>query len=377
MFLDYFCFFWLWCCSKLNIFENSIGELEPILGELEKELNISKLMNLSQVEIDRKLNLKELALERERLEISQHSKEFDKMLNEDLNYKESKNSLLNPLKIEILQAQSRKILINYLEDNCINFLKLKDGDIKLSSQNLKDFFNILKESMSDKKLEALRYKEERELLQKIYRYKELKISFTTNNNDNFQTLYIYLNNPIISIITRDKKYQTIYSTATYNRESYSGYAIIYRVDFRQLKSKSYIKTIIFDDDFNYIEEIDYFEFIDRCSEINGEKDINFEDIKDKSTSYIIKNIERQKVIEEQNQNRQIDIKIESITNHFDKHIDKVKRVEERLLQKDVKRMRIGEIENLKTQRDKKIKELKSQKEINSSFEILGIVRLYR
>lgn len=44
--------------SKLNIFENSIGELEPILGELEKELNFTEMMHLSQAEVDEKLNLK-------------------------------------------------------------------------------------------------------------------------------------------------------------------------------------------------------------------------------------------------------------------------------------------------------------------------------
>ena len=35
--------------SKLGIFENSIGELEPILGELEKQLNISELIDLHKM----------------------------------------------------------------------------------------------------------------------------------------------------------------------------------------------------------------------------------------------------------------------------------------------------------------------------------------
>ena len=357
--------------SKLNIFENSIGELEPILGELEKELNISELMHLSQIEIDEKLNLKELALERKKLEILEHSKEFDKMLNEDLNYKEKEDSLLNPLKVNILQEQSKQTLINYLKNNNISFLELKDGNIKLSSENLKQFFTILKQNMSNKRTEALKYKEERTILQKIYKYRELKISFTTNNNDDFQTLYLYLNNPIMSIITKDKNHKIIYSIITHNKYN-NGYAIIYRVDFKQLKSKSHIKTIVLNNNFEYIDEIDYFDFINDCNETNDKMDINFEDIKVKLSSYIIKNIEVQKDIEEQNQNRQINIKINSIKNYFDKQINKVKRLEQKVLQEDVKRMRIGEIENLKTQRDKKIEELESQKKISSSFEILGI-----
>lgn len=358
--------------SKLNIFENSIGELEPILGELEKELNISELINLSQTEIDEKLNLKELALERKKLEILEHSKEFDKMLNKDLNYKEKEDSLLNPLKVNILQEQSKQTLINYLKNSNINFLELKDGDIKLSSENLKQFFNILKQNMSNKRTEALKYKEERTILQKIYKQRELKISFTTNNNDDFQTLYLYLNNPIMSIITKDKNHKIIYSIITHNKYN-NGYAIIYRVDFKQLKSKSHIKTIVLNNNFEYIDEIDYFDFINDCNETNDKMDINFEDIKVKSSSYIIKNIEVQKDIEEQNQNRQINIKINSIKNYFDKQINKVKRLAQKVLQEDVKRMRIGEIENLRNQKDKKIQELESQKKISSSFEILGIM----
>lgn len=358
--------------SKLNIFENSIGELEPILGKLEKELNISELMHLSQIEIDEKLNLKELALERKKLEISQHSQEFDKMLNEDLNYKEKEDSLLNPLKVNILQEQSKQTLINYLKNNNINFLELKDGNIKLSAENLKQFFNTLKQNMSDKRTEALKYKEERTILQKIHKHRELKISFATNNNDDFQTLYLYLNNPIMSIITKDKNHKIIYSIITHNKYN-NGYAIIYRVNFKQLKSKSHIKTIVFDSNFEYIDEVDYFDFINNCNEINDKININFENVKAKSSSYIIKNIEIQKKIEEENQNRQIDIKINSIKNYFNKQINKVKRLEQKVLQEDVKRMRIGEIENLKSQKDKKIQELESQKEISSSFEISGII----
>jgi hypothetical protein len=294
------------------------------------------------------------------------------MLNENLNYKEKEDSLLNPLKVNILQEQSKQVLITYLNDNNISFFELKDGNIKLSSENLKKFFNILKQNMSDKRTEALKYKEERIILQKINKQRELKISFTTNNNNDFQTLYLYLNNPIMDIITKDKKHKIIYSIINHN-EYNSGYAIIYRIDFKQLKSKSYIKVIVLNNDFEYINEIDYFDFINNCNETNDKMDIKFEDIKVKSSSYIIKNIEIQKKIEEQNQNRQIDIKINSIKNYFDKQIKKVKRLEQKVSQEDVKRMRIGEIENLKIQKDKKIKELESKKEISSSFEILGII----
>jgi len=360
--------------SKLNIFESSIGELEPILGELEKELNIAELMKLSQAEIDNKLNLKGLALERKKSEILENNSEFDKMLNEDLDYKNSEESFLNPLKLNILQEQSKKIFIEYLIANNINYFELKDGSLKLSSENLKQLISLLKTNMSDKRNQAFAHKEERTLLQKITRHKELKVSFTTNNNDEFQTLYMYLNNPIILIMIKDTNVKTVYSivkTKKYN----NAFAVIYRVDFKQLKAKSYIKTIVFDADMKSINELDYFEFISECSHFEGKANLNFADIKNRASIEIIKSINVQTTLEEVSQNRQIGIKINSIDNYFEKQIDKVKRLEQKVLQEDVKRMRIGEIENLKTQRDKKVAELESQKEVKSSFEILGVMRL--
>ena len=358
--------------NKLNIFENSIGELEPILGGLEENLNISELIELSQIEIDKKLKLTEFALERKKTEISIQNREFDKMLNEDLNYEIAEKKYLNPLKIEVLQSQSKEILIAYLKEKNISFLEFKDGSIKLSPENFKVFFKILKGNMSDKKIFPLKYKEERMLLQRISRYKELKISFETNNNDEYQTLYIYLNNPIMSIILKDRKYKTIYSQVL-NTKYEGKIAIVYRVDFTQLKSKSDIKTIILDKTMRYVDEIDYFEFINKCSERTKDKTLDFEKIKKLSNIHIIKNIEKLKNKEQIEHNRKLEIKIQTIKNHFKKQINRVKKLERQVLQEGIKRMRVSEIKNLEEQLNNKVEQYENQKEITSSFEILAII----
>jgi len=358
--------------TKLNIFESSVGELEPILGDLEKQLNIAELIHLSAQEVDEKMHLKELALKRQEIEVKEQNSEVEKLINEDIHYKTKHDELLNPIKINALQEQSKKIFVRYLEENQINYFELKDGNIKLSSENLKKLVNLLKANESDKRTQALQHKQERAVLLKINRYKELKVSFTTNNNDEFQTLYLYLNNPIISIITKDKTHKTLYSSVAHARYKES-YAVVYRVNFNQLKNKSLIRTIIFDKNLSLVDEVDYFEFISECTQSQTTTNMNLEEIKTKSTTLIIKSIEEQKAIEAINQNRQIDIKINSISNYFDKQMDKVKRLEQKVSQEDVKRMRIGEIENLKLQKAKKIQELESRKEIKSSFEILGMM----
>lgn len=358
--------------TKLNIFEQSIGELEPILGNLEEKLNISELIHLSQEEIDKKIHLQELAIKKQEIEVKEQNSQVDKLLNEDVNYEQKENNFLNQNKTTLLQNESKKIFIKYLEENQINFLELKDGNIKLSSENFKSFFNNLKSSMSERN--TLKYKEERRILQKMIKYKELKISFSTNNNDEYQTLYLYLNHPIIMMMLANKTHSTVY-TKIENLNYQNMYGIIYRVDIKALKSKSIIKTVILNKDLEYIEELDYFEFIKDCIPADDLKNSNLEDVKNKSISIVAKNIESLKDKENQAQSRLINIKIDSINSYFEKQINKVKKLEQKVLQEDVKRMRIGEIENLKNQKEKKIEELENQKEIQSSFEILGVVEI--
>ena len=50
-------------------------------------------------------------------------------------------------------------------------------------------------------------------------------------------------------------------------------------------------------------------------------------------------------------------------------------MERKVSHEDVKRMKIGEIDNLEAQRTKKINDLEKQKSISSSFEILGVIEL--
>ena len=153
------------------------------------------------------------------------------------------------------------------------------------------------------------------------------------------------------------------------------YGIIYRVDIRALKEKSIIKIIILNKNLEIVEELDYFEFIKDCDSANELKNSNLENVKNKSISIVAKNIESIKKDEAQKQMRLINIKIDSINSYFEKQINKVKKLEQKVSQEDVKRMRIGEIENLKNQRAKKVEELENQKDIQSSFEILGVMEI--
>ena len=360
--------------QKLNIFENSIGELEPILGDLEKQLNIPKLLTLSQKEIDEVINLKQLSFQRQKLEIKVQNVEAEKLIHEDYQTKEKQSILFNSNKIGVLQSQTKCIFIKYLDNNNIGFVKLKDETLKLSNENRKKLITELKKKLSDKRTEGLRYKEERSLLQKIYRYKELRISFTTNNNDDYHTLYLFLNNPIMLMITSNENYDTVYSIAL-NPNYSNKVAVIYRADSKQQKPKSIIKTLILDKKLSFLEELDYFEFISNCSPVELNSNIDFEKLKADVTPQIVSCLENHKISELENQTRIIDIKMNSVNSYFEKQINRAFRMEQKVVHEDVKRMKIGEIDNLKVQRDKKINDLEKQKSSTSSFEILGLIEL--
>lgn len=360
--------------SKLNIFEESIGELEPILGDLEKSLNLAHLITLSQEEIDKKLNLEELAIKRKELEIQEQNQEIEKLINDDFSFEEKKELFLNHKKLEQLQEQSREIFLDFLTCNELKYVELKDRSIKFSSENLKSLFNILKTNMSDKRTEPHRYNEQRAILHKISRVQELKVSFATNNNDEFQTLYLFMNHPILSMITREKTHRELFA-ALCHEEYKNAYAIVYRVDIMHSKPTSLLKTLVLDEQFMPLAEIDYFEFIAQTKESQSMTNANLQEIKSKAMPHIIKSVEKLKTQEAQAQNNILNIKIESIKNYFDKQINRVQKLKQKVEQEDVQRMRVGEIENLQEQKTKKVQELEAKKEIKSSFEILGVVVL--
>ncbi len=233
---------------------------------------------------------------------------------------------------------------------------------------------MLRASMSDKKTDVHKYNEERAVLQKIHKYKDLTISFTSNYNENFQTLHLNINNPIIGILTKEKKYKTLYGSSRSNLYS-DKYAVVYRVDFKQQKTKSFINTLILNKDYSLLEEIDYFNLIEECQESSNNDSVDFESVKNNVSSVVINKINRQEQEISENFNALIDVKIESINEHFNKQIHRAKRLKDKVQQQDINRMRIAEIDNLKAQRKSKIDLLLKQKKTSSSFEILAILTL--
>ncbi|HFU75056.1 MAG TPA: hypothetical protein ENK66_02305 [Arcobacter sp.] len=337
---------------------------------MEKQLNIPELLELSDEEIAKKVELKELALQRQKAEIKEQNSHIEQLINDDLNHKAKEESFLNSNKVTLLQEQSKKVFIDFLNEKGIKFLALKDGSVKLNAKSSKEFAKQLKAEVSVKRTLT---NEESSLLFKIHKQGDLKISFRSQNSDDMETLYLYLNHIIISMIVglvhRDKKTYSVVKHHSYK----GGYAIVFRLNFEQLRVKSMLRTIVVDDNLQFIKEVDYFEFISSCAVSHTKSNVNLQEIENKMLTEVIKSKEKHEALEWTSQNRLIDIKIDSMKSYFKKQINKAKRLEKQVKEKGIVRMRAGEIENWKAKEVNKITELMNQKKMVSDFEILGVV----
>jgi superfamily II DNA or RNA helicase len=359
--------------EKLNIFENSIGELEPILGNLEKELNISNLMYQSQNEIDEIIQLKNLALKRQELEIKEQNVEVEKLLNEKYQEIENNSVALNSNKIIFLQEQCRFLLLEYLNKNNIHFSSSGNDKLKISGVHFEKLLQLLKDNMSDKRLQAAEYKLQREQLQKIHSQKELIISFKSYNNDDFNTIYFFINNPIIDIIIKNKN-PLIPFCQVNNFKLSNRFAIVFKININQYKRKSVLKTILIDENEN-VEELDFFDFILDCKSIEDNFKVDLNQLAAFSNRHIIKYLDVLMVHENKTNNRMIDVKVNSVKNHFEKQKTKIIEVINKINDVDIKRMKTAEIENITSKQNAKIRELERYRNISHSFETLGIIQI--
>jgi len=356
---------------KLDIFESSIGELEPILGDLQNRLNIAELIHLTPQECEQRIHLQELAITREKIEIAGQTAEVEKLINDDYRFEREKEQWIGAEKTGYLQTQVRRLFLGFLESQAIGFNELKDGTVKLTTENTKRFIGILKELMSDKRTQNSRYRAERTAIQVILRQKELRISFETNNNDDFGMLFLSISHPFIMMITPSKSATPLYTTLSHSHYQ-SMVGVIYRADIHARKPKSSLYITLINDT-GAVETLDYFDFMAHATPSNEISTNDAEAIKSRLMPHMMNHIEMLKTQESEALNRLIAVKINSLSTHFDKKITQAKKMEAKVREEGVLRMREAQIENLIEDKRIKIVELEKQREIAGSFEILGMV----
>lgn len=359
--------------TKLDIFESSIGELEPILGDLQSRLNIAELIHLTPQECEQRLHLQELAIVREKIEIEGQTAEVEKLINDDYRLESEKEQWVGVEKTSYIQSQVRHIFLSFLESQGIRFNELKDGTVKLTSEHSKNLVGILKERISDKRTQSTRYITERSSIRSIMRQKEIRISFDTNNNDDFTMLFLSISHPFIMMIAPNKSLSPLYATISHPSYS-SAVGVIYRTDIHARKPKSSLCITLLNDS-GTIETLDYFDFIPHATDVNEIAANDADGVRNRMMPHIMSYIEKLKSEESEALYRLIDVKIQALTNYYDKKITQAKKMEAKVFEEGVLRMREAQIDNLIEDKRLKISELEKHRELAGSFEILGMIQI--
>lgn len=360
--------------EKLNIFEGSIGELEPVLGNLEHEINIAEIQNLTNEEIEKKIQLQTMSFKRQEMEIKTQTQELEKLISEDYETKLKQDELLNDSKLIYIRDHIINLIMNFLKSNEIPFVQEKTGNIKIIADGAGKFYKILRFNMCDKRIFPLQYKEERYFLQRLINQRTIKLCFDATKSEDFETVMVNLNHIITKIISKSMSYRLLYSHLSHPMHS-AGYAITYRTDLTYYKNKSWIRTLVVDNQFIPIKEYDYFDFIQEASPCERHSIENYDEVKNKATDIVILRVNEIKEVEKQKILYLAKIKENSLINHFSKRITRAKKLKDVVDNQDIKRMRSSEMKNLNEQMELKLQELQRHNHIHSSFELLAITTI--
>jgi hypothetical protein len=300
---------------------------------------------------------------------------LEKLINDSFEEQSLKETFFENIKIDFVQKHCKQIFINYLTNNEIKFRENKNKEIVISEANLKRLVLLLKSNMSDKRSEAGKYKLQRDFLQSIYNLQSTTFNFESNYNEEYHTIYLFLNHPIFEMLKNERKQEINYVIAKHSKIK-NAIACIYRSELKHSKNLNFLKIILHDKNTNRkIEgEFDYFEFISELDQINVSSNADsFSIYENIINENIIIEIQRVKSQEEYINNRNIDLKINSICFHYEKQISNIRNVISKLKDSDIIRMRTFEIENLREKLNTKVKELEKRKKIQHNFEVLGYV----
>lgn len=362
--------------GKLNIFEESIGELEPILGDITSRFDIEKMIDLSKEEIQRKIDLEAQALIRQKQEIAEQNSAMETMLNDDYVLDETYEEYIHQEKMEFIRQETCRIFLEYLKEHNIEYLSMKDGVYRLNREESKKLFHQLKNRMASKTEDPVQYKAQRKILSRLRRDDYFYFSFLKKEQDDYTVENITLSHPLIKMMLhRDErmKYGCIISDIVDE-----GYAVLYREDIEAHKKFSNLRLAIFSNNLQPIEKtIDFYSFLVKCNNAVCDETI-IEELKSHKPmmdKYIADRLSKRAEEQKEETARLIDQKIAAIREHFAKKRAFVERMKEKSIDRDLIRMRQHQLQNLDELEKKKIEELERQKDVKESSALLAVFKI--
>lgn len=359
--------------SKLNIFENSIGELEPILGDIQSTFDLQEMIDLSEEELQRVIDLEAQALIRKKQEIVEQSTTLEGMLNEDYYFDESYENYVNGAKEKFVREGVKKIFLKFLHRENIKYLELKDGTYRLNKEEAMQLFENLKSKMVDAR-EKVVYSAQKKTLIKLKRSKFYHFSFSKIEHADYDLEYISLSHPFVKML-REQYYFPLYANIEHPNHK-DGYAIVFREEIKVNKQFSTLKVLLVDRALEVLKVEDYYLFSMLCE--NGEYAGNIEKLQEIKSSIepLIIKIQEERMIQKRAEvTRLVNQKIKALQEYYAKKRANAQKMKAKVNDLDVIRMRQGQISNLYELEKKKVVSLEKQKEVTSSHQIVAILGL--
>lgn len=358
--------------EKLQIFEASIGELEPIIGDLASELNIPDLLELTDDEIDKVLHIDELAKRREELESVNRERDIQNLLMDG--YEVSDNNGISTEQSGFVSERVKILLTEFLESHNISFQTVSNGVLVLKDKSLKELVKSLKTHLSDRREHPQWYNEERILLNELASADRKEFVFSPNRAEEFKSVFIGIASPLTRILLNGKVISEGIVLAKHKRLP-EGYICVGRLDMSSRKKQSKLVTLFISPDYSSFREIDFELFMSGLENHSDTSSFETERLKQFSSTILIKRLEHEQKAFEKKISKQIDQKINSLSSYMEKRIKASKRLVSKVTETNIIRMKQSEIENLENQQRQRILELESQKKITASYKILGLIKI--
>ena len=359
--------------EKLDIFESSIGELEPILGDIQNTFNIAEMINLSDTEIERIVDLKAQALLRQKKEIQEQNFTLDMMLENSYNYDEDYESYVSGNKQSFIQTSLEDVVTSFLKNNNVHFQKLENSRYHLGKDDTQKLFEIVKPQLMHSK-DKSSYPSAKRALFDLKRVKTYTFTFDQPQKQTFDVDYLSLTHPLVKLMssyTKGKKYASVSSSLVKK-----GYALVYRQEVNAIKLKTSLRTVIFSSDFEVIQELDYYSFAVSVKETNSDININhLIEVQKTLEAKLMAFTQEQLAKIEQDVALVTERKVAALKAYYAKQRQRALKQLEKVDQLEVVRMKRAQVDNIDQLEREKISMLQKQEKVSGSNELLAVLEL--
>jgi|SaaInlStandDraft_5_1057022.scaffolds.fasta_scaffold04735_4 SNF2 family DNA or RNA helicase len=357
--------------DRLGIFESSIGELEPILGDIQKDFQIQDIIKMSDKDIEQKLEIEGQSLIRRAKEIKEHGNELDGMLNDD--YNKDQDDFDNESKKKFISKSCEQLFLSYLNKHVVIY-KNQSSFYSLKKDDSKRLYDLLS---------PLRYRgdnastviQQKSILRKLAKSAKFKFTFDLNFKIDNDVELISIAHPLIKILA-DNAQCDFGDFSSVNSSLDGSFAIVYKTEFNSFKATVRHKVLLLNNNLQKIQDIDYYAFYESSKNMNDlSSHSDLESVKNKAQKIISEDFNNSLLHEKMIASETLKKKKNALKLHFKKKHDMAIKANKKATQVDIIRMRQSQLDNINDLERERISQLENKMTVNGSFQILSVIEM--